>query len=126
MAATVPVGFDPAPKALGVTYTFKAGGTILAGMIVGLEASGTSWQVVASTSSTEGPLGVARGRVVEPDVVKHGWGAGFQRAIRGRARGADGDGLAEGGCTSYPPTVFLNLSRNFRILHRNNNNRTSF
>lgn len=59
MAATVPTGFDPAPKHLGTVLSFTAGGTILDGQIVGFAATGTSETVVPSTTSTGSPVGVA-------------------------------------------------------------------
>lgn len=59
MAATVPVGFDPAPLHLGLVMTFVATSAIKAGMIVSYSATGVSREVVPATSSTGLPIGVA-------------------------------------------------------------------
>jgi len=58
MTATTPTAFDPKPRALN-SIDMIAGEAILAGSIVGFAASGASWTVVNSTSSTGAPLGVA-------------------------------------------------------------------
>lgn len=59
MAATVPVGFDPAPRHLGEVHTYIAASTILAGQIVAFAASGVSRTVAPATSSLSSPVGVA-------------------------------------------------------------------
>jgi hypothetical protein len=59
MAATTPVGFDPAPKRLGVTNRYIAGATILKGQIVAYAATGVSDTVHPATSSLSSPVGVA-------------------------------------------------------------------
>ena len=59
MTATTPVAFDPKPRRLGQTATYKATSAILAGQIVGFSATGVSREVVPATSSTGAPVGVA-------------------------------------------------------------------
>ena len=59
MTATTPVAFDPKPRRLGQTPTYKATSAVLAGQIVGFSATGVSREVVPATSSTGAPVGVA-------------------------------------------------------------------
>lgn len=59
MTATTPVGFDPAPRALGTVSTYIAASTILAGQIVAFAANGVSRTVHPATSSLGSPVGVA-------------------------------------------------------------------
>ena len=59
MAATTPVGFDPAPIHLGLVMTFTAATKVLAGQIVSFAATGVSRSVIPATSSTGAPIGVA-------------------------------------------------------------------
>ncbi len=59
MGATTPAAFDPDPKDLDKTRTFKAGGTIYSGQVVGCDDAATSNTVIASTTSTGIPIGVA-------------------------------------------------------------------
>lgn len=59
MAATTPVGFDPAPRRLGVVKTYTAGAAILAGQLLAYAATGVSETVHPATSSLGSPVGVA-------------------------------------------------------------------
>ena len=59
MAATTPVAFNPKPRRLGQTPTYKAESAILSGQIVSFSATGVSRSVVPATSSTGAPAGVA-------------------------------------------------------------------
>jgi hypothetical protein len=60
MADTTPAAFDPKPKHLGTCITCIAGGTILAGSVVGPAATGVSNTVIVSdTDTSAGVFGVA-------------------------------------------------------------------
>jgi hypothetical protein len=61
----------PIIKNNGPTFTFKAGGTIYAGAVVGFEASGTDWEVVQADSDTvgSGAIGVALNGAVDGGLV---------------------------------------------------------
>ena len=59
MTDTIPVGFDPKPRRIGVAGTYTAGSVILAGQIVAFATSGASRTVAPATSSLGSPVGVA-------------------------------------------------------------------
>ena len=59
MTDTIPVGFDPKPRRIGVAGTYTAGSVILAGQIVAFATSGGSRTVAPATSSLGSPVGVA-------------------------------------------------------------------
>lgn len=69
MTATVSVGFDPAPRRLENVRTYVAGGTILKGQIVSFAATGVDRSVVAATTSTGTPVGVALDSVASGEYV---------------------------------------------------------
>lgn len=59
MAATVMVGFNPAPRRLENVRTYLAGGTVLKGQIVGFADTGVERGCVPHTTALGAPLGVA-------------------------------------------------------------------
>lgn len=59
MTATTPIAFDPDPKHLGLTRTFKAASAILSGQVVAFADSGVSNTVAPATTSLGIPIGVA-------------------------------------------------------------------
>jgi hypothetical protein len=60
MTANAQAAFDPKPKRLGTVIDCIASGTILAGDVVGFNATGADWTVQSHvTGTTVAPLGVA-------------------------------------------------------------------
>lgn len=69
MAATVPVGFDPKPRRLENVRTYLLGGTVTRGMVVGYHDTGVDRSVVAHSTSTGAPVGVALQSGVSGDYI---------------------------------------------------------
>lgn len=60
MGNTTSAAFDPDPKYLSGTYSFKAFSTVLAGQVVGFQASGEDFQVYPTNGVTsQAVVGVA-------------------------------------------------------------------